>query len=65
MFVLFLYAAIGFFGAGSLGLFATGLAIYFTRMGLDNRKLGIVFMEWAVAMLFAVFLLGLLLRVLE
>ncbi len=59
------YGIIGLFGAISFGCFTGGFILYLSRLGRENRKKGIVVMEWGVAILFVVVCIEILLRVFE
>lgn len=58
---LLLYGAVGLFGGAAVLLLAIGYGIYLVRMGIEGRASGIRFMEWAVAVLFIVTILAVIL----
>ena len=61
----FLYGLIGFFGALAFLAFGSGMALYLSRMALDNRVVGVDIMMWAVTILFVVDILIVILVLLE
>ena len=54
MFTFALRGAIGFFGLIAIVVFATGFAIYITRLGTERREDGIKIMEKGLSILIAV-----------
>lgn len=62
---LFLYGAIGFFGAAGMYFLVVGYSLYLVRMGLEGRTQGIRYMEWGVSIMFVVAVLSIILRLIQ
>ena len=65
VFSLMLYAAIGLFGAATVLLLVLGYGVYLFRAGIESRTEGIRIIEWAVAIMFVLTILAIILKLIQ